>query len=114
MPGKQNNDAPESFIITDMIPPLSAVRLSFQPAFWDFIPPTSPGNVYDAPSPITSDLDASLIPPSMVLSSHLGTHLQTTGQLRDNLDQKFPGLTTHAFLNCNMPGPNQRASNSTP
>jgi hypothetical protein len=52
------------------------------------------------------DLNASLIPPSTTLSSHSGTHFQTTSQLPDNKidqdlhpDQQLVSLTTHAFLN---------------
>jgi hypothetical protein len=107
MPGKQNNGIPP-FIIT-------TVRPSLQPPLCDLISPTSPGNANDPPSPLISDLDASLVPPSMILSSHPGIHLQTTDQLRDNiLDKNLSCLTTHASLNCNMPGPNQTASNATP
>jgi len=108
------NEVP-SFIITD-IPALPAMRPppSQFPDLQVQVYPSSPGNAYGAPSPTTSDLDASLIPPSMVLSPHSGTHFQTTIQVQlhdNNLAQNSLGLTTHAPLNCNMPGQNHRVSN---
>jgi hypothetical protein len=110
IPSEHNNIVPSFIIVTDMAPALLAAP-SFQHPSSHFFFPTSPGRAHDAPSPTTSELRAELIRHSMVPPSHSDTHFRTTSQLHNSPDQS---LTTHALLDCNMPGHYRRASNTMP
>jgi hypothetical protein len=104
MPSEHNNIP--KFIITDMAPaPALPAAPSFQHPFSNPLFPTSPGRARGVPSLTTSEF------PYTVPPSHSDTHFRPTSQLHNSLDQS---LTTHALLDCNMPGHYRRASNTIP